>query len=375
MLRGVKGARRAAICVTGIGLLLVSACTVRATDGNAASERASISAGGRYTAFMSASSDLVAGDAGGFRDIFVWDQVDDVIVRGPAGNADAYFPDISDDGRFVVFFSRASNLVPGDSGSSGDLFVWDRVGGSTTRITTGVIVDDEASISADGRYVAYASDDSPLVAGDDNGVLDIMVWDRVTGTTTRITDGELVVEEGFPFGGSDSPSISADGGRVAFRSSARNLDPDPTATFENVFLWDRATGTIERVTTDAAVTYSIEVSGDGGSVAFITHGELGPQDTHDGADAYVWDRSSGSTQVLTAGDASNEVSISRDGRSLAYEAGGQVHLFDRTGSTHLTIGTGARPNMAAHGKTVAFEAAPGSGDVVTEIYVWTRPSS
>ena len=116
-----------------------------------------------------------------------------VASDGAQGNGYSYHPSISADGRYVAFESDASNLVSGDTNGARDVFVHDRQGGGTTRVS---VASDGAqgnggsahpSISADGRYVAFQSDASNLVSGDTNGWSDIFVYDRQTGQTTRVS--------------------------------------------------------------------------------------------------------------------------------------------------------------------------------------------
>ena len=142
------------------------------------------------------------------------------------GNGDSVFPSISADGHFVAFYSAASNLVGGDANGFGDVFVRDRMSGTTTRVSVssaGVEENNNAadlSISADGRFVALSSFASNLVGGDTNGALDVFVRDRETGTTTRVSVNSAGAEGN---GDSYSPAISAGGRFVAFHSVASNL--------------------------------------------------------------------------------------------------------------------------------------------------------
>jgi Tol biopolymer transport system component len=119
----------------------------------------------------------VAGDTNGSEDIFVHDRQTGQTVRvsvdstGVEGNADSYDPSISSDGRYVVFDSLATNLVAGDTNDSYDVFMHDRQTGQTLRVSvdsTGVEGNGESrwpSISSDGRYVAFSSIATNLVAG------------------------------------------------------------------------------------------------------------------------------------------------------------------------------------------------------------------
>src|SRR5437867_3390116 len=140
---------------------------------------------------------------------------------GNEGNGGSGGPAISADGRFVAFASYASNLVPGDTNGVADVFVHDRQTGITERVSVDSAGNEGnggssgPAISADGRFVAFASSASNLVPGDTNGVADVFVHDRQTGTTERVSVDSLGNEGN---GSSANPSISADG-RVRKRAA------------------------------------------------------------------------------------------------------------------------------------------------------------
>jgi hypothetical protein len=145
---------------------------------------------------MSYASNLVVGDTNNERDIFVHDLATGDTTRvsvdsaGGEGNGFSYGSSISSDGRYVAFFSGASNLVAGDTNGVWDAFVHDRLTGVTTRVSVdsnGVAGNGSCeypSISADGRYVAFASYASNLVSGDTNGVRDVFVHEMVSSVDT-----------------------------------------------------------------------------------------------------------------------------------------------------------------------------------------------
>jgi len=159
-------------------------------DSNGPSYYPSISADGRYIAYESGASNLVAADTDYKRDVFVYDRVSRVTERvsvssaGVQGNRDSGRPSISADGHFVAFASSASNLAPGDSGLASDIFVRDRWTNSTelVSVSSAGIVGNAASllpvISSYGRYVAFSSVATNLVTGDTNGRADIFVHER-----------------------------------------------------------------------------------------------------------------------------------------------------------------------------------------------------
>ena len=107
-----------------------------------------------------------------------------VASDGTQTNGYSYFPAVSGDGRYITYYSYASNLVAGDTNGTHDVFVWDAQTGSTRRVsvaTDGTQANEssyEPAVSGDGRYITYHSAASNLVAGDTNGTHDVFVWDR-----------------------------------------------------------------------------------------------------------------------------------------------------------------------------------------------------
>ena len=195
-----------------------------------------LSATGRFVAFFSASPNLVPNDHNRTDDVFVRDRKLGETTRvsvsstGQEGNGGSlFFPSISANGRFVAFTSDASNLVAGDeNGHNEDVFVRDRKRAVTTRVRednpdTGGTYSGIPSISDNGRFVAFESNASDLVKGDRNQAVDVFLRDRKRGVTTLLSvssDGEQ--------GNNDSsfPAISAHNGRfVAFSSLTSNLVP------------------------------------------------------------------------------------------------------------------------------------------------------
>jgi Tol biopolymer transport system component len=224
------------------------------------SEYASISDDGRFVAFSSRATDLVPGDTNGFDDVFVHDRQTGATLRasvssaGGQGSGHSRDPAISGDGRYVTFQSFANNLVPNDTNTKGDVFVRDLLLGTTQRVSvsTGGVQGDQDSrvpdISGDGRFVAFASSSSTLVPGD-TGHGDVFVRDRLLGTTERVS---YAMGGAQPDHASDSPSISADGRFVAFDSIASNLVPGDTNLHWDVFVRDRQTGALQHASLTSA---------------------------------------------------------------------------------------------------------------------------
>src|SRR5262249_38870116 len=200
---------------------------------------------GQIVAFYSAATNLVAGDTNGFSDVFVRDlangltELVSVATGGAHANGPSYFPSISADGRLVVFQSLASNLVDDDTNTVSDIFIRDRANGTTER-ACGVQGNDfstSPSISPDGNFVAFASKATNLVPGDTNGRIDIFVCNRSSGMIERVS----VASDGMQANGdSILPDISANGTVVVFKSTASNLVPNDTNGVVDVFARDRA---------------------------------------------------------------------------------------------------------------------------------------
>jgi len=229
----------------------------------------SVSADGRLVAFESYASNLVSEDTS-YWNIFVSDRLTgqiELISRSidgaPADNGSGD-PFISPDGRFVVFQSAASNLISGDTNQDSDIFIHDRQTGQMELVSVasdGAQADDwswKPSISANGRFVVFASHASNLVSGDTNYYEDVFVHDRGTGQTRRVS----ISSDGTQADNwSESPAISADGRFVAFMSDADNLVSNDTNIDVDIFVRDLQTGQTERV----SVT-SDGVQGDGNSL-------------------------------------------------------------------------------------------------------------
>lgn len=239
-----------------------------AFDGSEAdnhSAEARISGDGRYVVFQSDATNLVEGDTNGRRDVFVYDretgqtEVVSVHSNGTLANNNSTGPRISEDGRYVSFHSDANNLIFGDTNGTSDIFVHDRETGQTTRVsisTAGIQTNGSSStatISSDGRYVAFSSNATNLVAGDTNGETDIFLRDRELNETTRIsiaTDGSQANSYSPA-----RPDISADGNIVIFTSWASNLVPGDVNGTYDVFLRDRVLAETNLVSQGSEGTY------------------------------------------------------------------------------------------------------------------------
>lgn len=313
---------------------------------NNVSRNPSISADGRYVAFESFASNLVAGDTNRYRDIFVHDLQTGATTRvslgshGEQSDSESFHPSISADGRFVAFDSPASNLVFGDTNDIHDVFVRDRQTGETTRVSVdsngrqGDDISQLPSISADGRYVAFSSGAKTLsLFPDNNHADDVFVHDQLTGYTDRISVGPDGKEGNSA---SRTATISADGRFVAFESTASNLVAGDTGgpIDTDIFLYDRVTRTTTQVNlgpnglSDSGTPGQerTTLSADGRYIAFVSgEDKLVTGDTNSSWDVYVRDRvTATTTRVSVADDGSQSdgysysPSISADGHHVAF---------------------------------------------------------
>ena len=217
-------------------------------QGNDDSYKPNISADGRYVAFESLASNLVGGDVPGSWDVFLRDRTlgttrrASVTTAGIGSVGPSWTALLSDDGRFVAFKSADPNLVPGDTNNTEDVFVHDFQLGTTERVSLAWdgseanAYSNALSVSGDGRYVLFGSPATNLVPGDSNANSDTFLRDRQQGTTERVS---LALDGAEGNLGGGKGSMSSDGRYIAFWSSSTNLVAGDTNGFADVFLRDR----------------------------------------------------------------------------------------------------------------------------------------
>jgi hypothetical protein len=299
----------------------------------------SISRDGRLVSFVSYATNFA--DVDFDMDVFVKNTRSGAFIEasntstGGRSNGDSFNPTLTPDGRYVVFESYASNLVPEDTSAVGDIFIRDLALGTLTRVSTSSFGEEangrsySPSISDDGRYVAFRSDATNLVDGDTNNFGDVFVKDLVVGTLTRVS----VAENGTQGNNhSFEPIISGDGNYVVFRSYASNLVLGPDNNFEDIYRKNLSTGEIVRVNTSSsgqqgnnAIWYPT-ISYDGRYVSFpSTANNLVVGDTNNSWDVFVKDMVTGTTVRASTsstggqGDGiSNYANISGDGRYVSF---------------------------------------------------------
>jgi Tol biopolymer transport system component len=320
----------------GPGTLRVSV----ADDGSEAelmSSRPSLSGDGRLVVFESDAPNLVTADTNGLRDVFARD-----LARGrtlllsadpDGGPADAASgePSLSADGRVVAFSSFAENLIARDGNRERDVFVRELASGLVERVAGGNGASFEPAISGDGRRVAFTSRASTLAPGDTNREPDVFLHDRATGTT-RLVSASGAGASGK--GASGHPALSADGAWVVFASDAADLVPDDLNRSSDVFLYDVARGSLERVSVDVngrgarGDSGRPAISADGRFVAFESGSSgLVPGDRNRKLDVFVRDRATGRLEIASVsaeglqGDGdSSRPALSADGRFVAFQS-------------------------------------------------------
>lgn len=310
-----------------------------------------ISLDNRYITFYSFATDLVAGDTNNAPDIFLHHVPSGVTTRvseapgGANASGGSRYPVLSYFGRYVAYESSASNLVADDTNGVRDVFYFDKDTGVTTRVSTSASGDEgdgeslDAFISPDGRYVAFESTATNLVPGDTNGRSDVFVKDMQTGAIFRASVS-TAGDQGN--GGSQNPSISEDALRVAFSSHSNNLVPMDANGYEDLFVHYVTTGVTERVNVSTAGVqghvgaYEVILSPDGGFATFFSRASNHvPGDTNSVLDIFVRDLDAGITERVSVGSLGQQ----GFGECLypAISPGGRYVTFD-TESENMVVG-------------------------------------
>ena len=350
--------------------------------------------------------------------------VDTTSAGAQVAGSNSFFPAISADGRFVAFLSDAA-LSPDDTNGVRDVYLKDRTTGTTTLVSradgaTGaagnaVVVNEPPSVSSDGRYVAFGSSASNLVVGDANGQFDAFVRDTVAGTTTLVSRGAAFGVSGDGFSG--QVHISADGKFVSFASQATNLVAGVTTSGFNIFRRDLTANTTRLISADAsgnqqnagAASLINTISADGRFVAFSsTASNLVTGDANGQQDVFIADVVSGTIQLVSVASsgtqanglsANSTLSVSADGRYVAFDStannlaggdtNGQQDIFLRDTVANVTtlvssdaagsIGNGqsVNPAISGNGRYIAFTSQSsnlviGDANSTADIFVKDR---
>ncbi len=362
---------------------------------NGASLLSSISADGRYVVYQSTSSNLVSGDTNGVYDIFVFNRETGAVERvsvtstSAQANGQSVTPSISADGRYVVFASQANNLVPGDTNGKWDVFMRDRIAGTTVRVS----VDDQGNqvgsdnhggvISADGRYIAFRSFHGfdPI---DTNHTNDLYVKDTLLGTVKYISKAA----NGTSFhGGINNFTMSGDGTVFAWEASGYYFVNFPVGTTFNqraVYVHDTKTGITKLANRGLngakpdGDSYTPSLNYDGTKLVFTSAARnLVSGDANNRIDVFMFDVATETIALVSkteAGQQPNEHSatqmstaVSADGRYVAFSSSGKnfdngaattvysdVYVRDMVAATtHLV----SKPNAGGYSNYVSFDGS------------------
>lgn len=353
----------------------VASATAAKLFGDGTSRDPAVNWFGDLVLFSSRASNLVGSDFNGAEDVFLQDRFPRVTVRVnlaaaamPMDNGEARHPWISADGRFVVFEATGANLVPIGQGARRCIYLRDLSTATTTLISrgTGNTIPDGPSagpvISAGGRHIAFHSNAENLVPGDNNGISDVFVYDRITETMELVslaTDGTRA-----DVNGSRNAAISADGRYVAFESGATRLVPGDSNGCDDIFLRDREENSTRRISLRTDRQQHSNASGEGSNNPAITADglfvaydsaapDIVPEDSNGRRDIFV---------VNTVTLDTVRVNLSQQDEQAAASAG-------NAGST--------RPAISACGRFIAFQSdaenlVPMDDNGIVDIFIRDR---
>ncbi len=331
---------------------------------NGDSFQSALSADGRIVAFTSTATNLVAFTTTSSRNVYLRDRAAGTTILVTTGipgfgvNANCEQLSLSADGRFLAFLSLANNVVPGDTNSGRDVFLYDRTTASTSIVSLNSAGNHQdglhsaPSLSADGRWIAF--DSTAVLAPQGSSLGGVYLRDLVAGTTTcvSLTDGGATAN-----GTSTTPSISADGRWVAFVSEATNLTSDVVTAQHNVYVRDLVAGRTQLVSRSLHATANGDCTapstgGDGRFVCFFSRAtNLQSNDTTPDVDLILRDGWTGATWTLSSSASGQAV-----GGDLQFEVGPQLSIDGQT-----SVFVSPAPNLV-----------PGDNNGVPDVFVHGR---
>jgi hypothetical protein len=407
------------------GDIMLASTSDAGTKGNGGSSTPSSSADGTKVAFYSTATNLDPADTDTLHDIYVKDLASGDITlastsdTGVKGNGSSFWVSMSAEGKKVVFGSFATNLDPADTDGLRDVYVKDLATGDITLASTsdtGVKGNGDSasfafpSMSADGTKVAFQSLATNLDPADADGLSDIYVKDLASGDISLASTSDTGIKGNGGSSDLSSFALSANGTKVAFGSSATNLDPADTDAAGDIYVKDLSTGNITLASTsDTGVKgngLTVAMSAGGTRVAFGSFAtNLDPGDTDDLLDIYVKDLSTGDITLASTsdtgvkGNSSSSIfpSLSADGTKVGFSSSASnldprkahpgddaIYLKDlssgditlaSTSDTGVTgHGDSTFPSLSADGTKVAFQSRatnldPADTDTSDDIYV------
>lgn len=387
------------VAITGRASVLPGA--VQAPSGGDSTD-ARVNGSGRYVIFSSTAR-LVPEDTDSAKDVYRKDLLTDDLVRvnttynGSAANNSSTAGAISYDGRYVAYWSWASNLVAGDTNVKADVFLKDLQTGTTERVSvssteaqgTGASPTDQdgtIDMTNDGRYIVFSST-SPNFGPDADTTSDVFVRDRTAGTTTLLSvNSDEISTDGDSF----RPSMSSDGRYIAFESAATNLVTADTNGAVDAYVRDRQAGTTVRVSLQdggaQAATGGFDpwIDDSGNKVVFASSSKMNALDPNNQNDVYVRTISGNSTVLASVGTdgwaagLSQDPTISNDGLYVAYQStstkamtgsnswetiytrrlatGAMTRVSSPTGGA-VVGGASSHPSLSYDGAVAAFDSS------------------
>jgi Tol biopolymer transport system component len=388
---------------------LVSVNTNGAGGGNGDSFAVAISTNGQFALFESAATNLVAGDSNGVNDIFVRDVSNGVTTLisvsagGGSGNGVSRNSTMTPDGRYVAFVSSATNLVAGDTNGLPDIFVRDLQLSNTILVSVGAEYAESAptnsseapDISDDGRYVVFSSTATNLVPGVAT-TQEIYVRDLVGGVTIWVSANSQTITQSM-YGLTNEISsdyvISADGQYVAYVAGVTNIGSwNPSGALIRYHVLTGATDIVSTNAVGATAGYGLEsrtldMTPDGNFIAFVTNQMVGLSASAPPDALMVWNAQSNTTTQVSSSSSSNSSvnpdyfwpQLSDDGRYVAFFtsvsnltadptiSGIHLYVYDsvatsfslvdpRTNGTTPAYFPPNPPSLTSNGQIIAFES-------------------
>ncbi len=348
---------------SGTSLALVIAI-MQITHAGGCSQHPSINKDGDRVAFLS-NRNLTGSNADGNDEVFVWQRATGGFtqVTNSTGccNGD---PVISAKNNRVAFRSNLDLVVGNNPDGSEELFLWDSKAGlkQLTNDSSGHCCLSDPTITGDGKRIAFESN-LDLVGSNADGNVEIFLWDDKAGLTqvTNTTSG-----------GNFSPAISADDIRIAFVSDADLVGSNADGNQE-IFLWDAQAGLTQLTNTTSGGNFSPTISAEGKRIAFVSDADLVGSNVDGNQEIFLWDAQAGLTQLTntTHGDSFGPT-ISAEGKRIAFaseadlvgsnaDGNQEIFLWDsNTGISQITNTAQSaginnfEPTIDKKGDTIAF---------------------
>lgn len=324
--------------------------------GDLASNQNDVSGDGRYVVFASRSRTFDKTDMNVKFDIYLKDRQTNTLTRislandGTEGNGDSTMPAISNNGQIVVYQSTTSTFDSHDHNGLNDIYLYEVASKTTKRISTGLNSDSNGAslnprVSANGRYIVFESSATNLINSDTNNVSDIFLYDRITDQVKRVSVSNNQIEAN---GSSSQPDISADGAVIAFQSTASNLVPSDRNNRSDIFVYERNTQQTKRVsihsngTEGSSHSFAPSLSTDGHLIAFESFAPNIVTGDRNGLDIYVHDQRTGLTERINLNNAGQQGNGAAKGAAISGD--GRYVAYQSTG-TNLVPGSNSFFNV------------------------------